>query len=294
MTGANTFALDTTVYQPQHANLSALAGLATTVGNVRQTAANVFGIDTTVYQTQLNGTGLVRMAATTVSYDATVYATNNAQWTTTGTNLSSTLAGNVGIGTTAFRQKLDVEGTVYMKGNVGIGTSVPQVLLDVNGTIYSHGNVGIGTSAPRSALEVNGVIYGLYGFQMASPAINQTGSGLWNYGTAGEAITIDNTLYASGLTLWKAEGDASTHVPCVAFAMESASAGANFKVLKAGYFRDDSWTWTPGGLLYLSPTTAGLLTQTRPSSAGHQVQIVGYAISATVIYFNPDYTFVEI
>ncbi len=68
----------------------------------------------------------------------------------------------------------------------------------------------------------------------------------------------------------------------------------NRKLLKSGYVRNDAWNWTKGQLLYVSPATAGLITATKPTTAGQRIQIVGYAVSPDVIYFNPDYTWIEI
>jgi len=50
---------------------------------------------------------------------------------------------------------------------------------------------------------------------------------------------------------------------------------------------------TPGAIQYVH-TTAGELTETAPSVAPDIVRIVGYAISASEIFFNPSSTFVEI
>ena len=44
--------------------------------------------------------------------------------------------------------------------------------------------------------------------------------------------------------------------------------------------------------LYVS-TTPGSLTTTAPSGNGNYVRIVGYAIDADTIYFDPDKTWIE-
>ena len=54
-----------------------------------------------------------------------------------------------------------------------------------------------------------------------------------------------------------------------------------------------AWTWTVGGLIY-ADTTIGGFTQTAPSGSGDQVQVVGYAVHADTMWFDPDLTLVEV
>ena len=65
-------------------------------------------------------------------------------------------------------------------------------------------------------------------------------------------------------------------------------------MLLRGYVYNSAWNWTSiGGELYLS-TTAGAMTQTQPSGCGDIVRVVGYAISADLIYFNPSQDWIEL
>jgi len=108
-------------------------------------------------------------------------------------------------------------------------------------------------------------------------------------GAFGEALYLDTNG-----ELTKADADAATTMPCVAIALEAGSGSK--KVLLRGTIRDDSWAWTVGataGLIFVD-VTAGALTQTAPSGTGDQVQVVGYALSATSMYFNPALVVVEI
>ena len=66
-------------------------------------------------------------------------------------------------------------------------------------------------------------------------------------------------------------------------------------MLLRGYVYNSAWNWTNiGGELYLSSTTAGAMTQTQPSGSGDIVRVVGYAISADLIYFNPSQDWIEL
>jgi len=88
----------------------------------------------------------------------------------------------------------------------------------------------------------------------------------------------------------EADADSTTTIPCRVLALETGTGTKN--VLTLGFARNDTWSWTPGGDLYVSSTT-GALTQTVPGS-GAFVQKVGYAWTATVIWFSPgDYTIVQ-
>jgi hypothetical protein len=50
--------------------------------------------------------------------------------------------------------------------------------------------------------------------------------------------------------------------------------------------RDDTWNWTPGAVLYLSET-AGQITATQPTTTDAAIRVIGYAVTADVIYFAP-------
>jgi len=59
------------------------------------------------------------------------------------------------------------------------------------------------------------------------------------------------------------------------------------KILTNGIMRNDTWTWTVGGLIYVSTSgTNNNITQTPPAGSGKVVQIIGIALTATIIYFN--------
>ena len=79
-----------------------------------------------------------------------------------------------------------------------------------------------------------------------------------------------------------------TTCPAVYLSLESGTGSK--RMLKRGFIRDDSWDWIVGpgeaGRIYLS-ATSGLLTQTAPAVSGNRIQIVGYAVTADVIYFDP-------
>ena len=111
---------------------------------------------------------------------------------------------------------------------------------------------------------------------------------------AGENLVFSDLCYVkSDGKLWKADADAVATMPGIYMAVETILADASGLFLRSGFVRDDSWDWTIGGIIYAS-TTPGAITQTAPSEAGDQVQIVGIAHHADRIDFNPHLTLVEV
>lgn len=89
------------------------------------------------------------------------------------------------------------------------------------------------------------------------------------------------------------DADAIATMPVRVMATAGINANADGIYLLKGYAVDASWSWTPGGALYASGTP-GAVTQTAPTGTGKVVQIVGYAVAATIICFAPDMTFIEL
>ena len=113
--------------------------------------------------------------------------------------------------------------------------------------------------------------------------------------TAGTNLTRTQAVYVGGDSkMEKALATGTATMPTIALATGTITENASGEFLMQGFFRDNTWTWTIGGLLYVSKDTAGALTQTLPAATGEQVQVVGVAITANIIHFNPSYELVEI
>jgi hypothetical protein len=69
--------------------------------------------------------------------------------------------------------------------------------------------------------------------------------------------------------------------------------GSDVLVLKSGFVRNSSWSFTKGGPVYLS-TSDGGVTQTKPSSTDNAVQYLGEAYDTDILDFNPDSTVVTV
>jgi hypothetical protein len=129
----------------------------------------------------------------------------------------------------------------------------------------------------------------------SSPSSDHTVSGLKCTRTAGESLAFGDLCYLkSDGKMWKADASASATLPAVAICAASISADASGEFLLIGFVRDDSWSFSPGDIIHPSETP-GVITSTQPSTSGSVVQRIGYAVSSTVLWFNPgDMTMLEV
>lgn len=112
---------------------------------------------------------------------------------------------------------------------------------------------------------------------------------------AGETIAVMDCVYLkSDGEWWKTDADAvATAKYLLGISLEAKNDGQIMNVAFPGCFvRDDSWTWTVGGEIYLDTATAGGLTQTAPSGTDDVVRIVGHATHANRMFFYPDQTII--
>ena len=142
----------------------------------------------------------------------------------------------------------------------------------------------------------NKLVFGAGSMMLDSSLADDSWSGVTIVGTAGENVAIGDVCYRkSDGKYWKADANAAATMPGVVMATGTISADASGEFLKYGFLRDDSWAaWTVGGLLYVSAATTGAMVQAAPSGGGDQVQVLGYAYSAKVVFFNPQYVMVEV
>lgn len=115
---------------------------------------------------------------------------------------------------------------------------------------------------------------------MLIPGLNNSGG-----------VTQWDAVYLNSSSQWvKADANGSGTYPARGLAIATASTGNATTIITGGTVRNGGWSWTPGGTLYLS-TTAGGLTQSVPATTGDKVQVIGFALTATVIavQISPDY-----
>lgn len=120
-----------------------------------------------------------------------------------------------------------------------------------------------------------------------SPADHSWAGFAIDHFNAGETLGQFETVYMDPTDgEWKqADADAVGEAPAGGLTLEAGTDGNPIKVLIWGFVRDDSWTWTVDGELFLSDTAGGI-TQTAPSTAADVVQPIGRALHADYAYFD--------
>ena len=96
--------------------------------------------------------------------------------------------------------------------------------------------------------------------------------------------------------MWKADADTAGEMPVVAMAAENidVSEEATGLFLLFGFLGDNGTfpAYTVSGTLY-APETEGPPTQTVPSTDGDLVQVLGWAVTANSVFFNPSNDVIE-
>ena len=116
---------------------------------------------------------------------------------------------------------------------------------------------------------------------------------LLSIGDGGVGVVAGNVYYLSSSSTWLAtDADAASSSRNL-IAIATTGAGFNRGMLIRGYFKNTSWSFTIGAPVYLS-TTAGGLSSTQPTATADIVRVVGYAIAADEIYFNPSQDWIEL
>ena len=108
--------------------------------------------------------------------------------------------------------------------------------------------------------------------------------GLVASGTAGVYLPFGTLVYlATNGSYYKADVSDSSEMPAVAIAAETiAGTGDTGLFLLSGIIRNDNWSLTVGDPVYAS----GIGDISSSSPIGY-VQIIGYAVGASVIRFQP-------
>lgn len=198
-------------------------------------------------------------------------------------------------------------GSVKMGDSAG-DTHIVSGSIDINGSIFSDSQITSSYQLVNNDLEVGGNTYSntltINGSSSIDADLNvSVRSIVWpahpytDPGFSGPYITrnIDSNNEGYGGLLYMNstgsfnESDATTtgSMPALGVSVE-VGIGSRSVALPGAYIRNDTWTWTPGGLLYAT-TATGSMSHIPPTGTGNAVQVIGIAVAANVIYFNPQF-----
>lgn len=129
----------------------------------------------------------------------------------------------------------------------------------------------------------------------AVPATDHTANGPTTSAfNLGATVALMETVYlgSGGKWLLTDASAAATASGMLGICLDGGVDTDTTTVALAGSFvRDDTWAWTVGAPIYLSET-AGALTETQPTTTDAVIRVVGFAVSADVIYFLPESSYI--
>ena len=129
--------------------------------------------------------------------------------------------------------------------------------------------------------------------------INYIGQDLEGFTDRKMTMTAGTTAAKGQLIILNSSGEmvladastADTANRLVGIALEAIASGKEGKVLLSGIY--ETTGLTAGDILYMD-TTAGSWSASKPGASGQIVRVLGYALSTTQFYFEPDRTWSEI
>ena len=132
--------------------------------------------------------------------------------------------------------------------------------------------------------------------QLDSTPGDEKVSGITATFTAGDTQNRGDVVYfkAGDSKMWRADADTAAEMPVRAMAAANISADASGVYLLHGFLEDNGTfpTYTVGATIY-APEAEGPPTETRPSTDGDLIQVLGFAITSQLLYFNPSVDVIE-
>lgn len=248
--------------------LSVVASIAMT-GNVVMADNSVTGIDTLTF-TDVLGTIAGIQNQNLLDKSATEVITG--AWTFAGATLTD---------------------DIVMGDNSITGLNI-LTFTDVNGTIAGIQNQNLTDKAAAETISGDWTHTGILGIAEENRDTTPTADHSANGPTTSDlnagytAIALD-LVYLGSAGKWL-EADASAVATAGGMLAMTLEAGTDTNPLKVAlpgsYVRDDTWAWTPGVTLYASETL-GSITTTAPTTADAVVRVIGFALTADIIYFQP-------
>ena len=205
--------------------------------------------------------------------------------------------------------------SIDITGSAGIILENDETITNsTNGTISfsggiavpDAGNIGSASDLDAIAISSGGVVtfsqsvdHTLDAHFDSSPA-DETVSGITATFTAGEDLVRGEVVYfkAGDSKMWKAVASAAGTMPVAAMAAADISADATGKFLLFGFLQDNGTfpAYTVGADLYApeaETSSQNVPEEAAPDSDGDFVQVVGYAVTANSVFFNPSNDVIE-
>lgn len=262
------------------------------VERMRIDNAGLVGIGTTVPGRALEINSATGINLRLTYNDSNGSATNYADLlTTSGGNLTITPSGGtvaLGTSTLTMTGSLAATGARVTKGwftdiestnmpTVG-GTSLSSTFAPIASPTFT-GTVTIPAAALNGQVNLDG-----------TPASDHSAVGpVTNTFNAGYSSAIGDLVFMGSGGKWL-EVDADAVATCnglMGIALEAKNdTEAMLVALPGSFVRDDTWNWTVGATLYAGETL-GLPQEAIPTGADAIIKVIGFAVSADVIFFNP-------
>ena len=197
-----------------------------------------------------------------------------------------------------FDKAIDVTGNIVVSGTVdGIDIATDVAANTAKTGVTTEISNVVEDTSPELGADLDMLTFEIK--MDSEPDATVTASGIKAIHTNGNIGSVafgDLCYIAVDGDLEFVDASASTTMPGVMMALATIGAASSGEWLLQGYARDDTWTWTPGGLIYatITGTTGNTLSQTVPIVAGEQVQVIGVATHADRMIFIPNLMLIEI
>jgi hypothetical protein len=187
-------------------------------------------------------------------------------------------------------------------GGVTINNNVDNYLITATGTANTlNGESGLTFDGTTLTVANNAVITAIDVRNDPSTTIGQYAPGAhmgrdWP-AAGGPALTAGNIVYFSGSSQWvNAQANATGSSTRVLGVVTDAADPNEILLQGTITINTDLASYSVGQPVYLSPISGGRVTNIPPSSSGHVARYVGWVVdtSRDQIYFNPDFTYIQL
>lgn len=219
------------------------------------------GISLTRTDANLTGTTeiILNSSSTLISYDPTISGLSS---TTVKTAIDELASGGGGGG---------VWGSIT--GTLSNQTDLQNALDAKVSSVVAGTGISVDNTDPKNPIVTNSSTATTFLYR----DVNQTGHGL----AVGDIVRISGGVYV------KAQADSLANANAVGM-VQTVTDANNFRVASDGYITGISFS-PNSTLFYLSPTTAGALTSTKPTTVGQVVKPLYVSVGTTRGYLNCDF-----